>query len=211
MYQPEPFREQRLSVQHDLIQRHPLGLLVTHGASGLCANLLPFHLALAPSTNGRLEAHLARANPQVEDLKSGAEVLVIFQGPEAYVTPSWYPSKQPSGRAVPTWNYVTVQVRGRPQLVESDAWLRQHLHRLTQQQEQGRAEPWEVGDAPEAYIAGQLKGIVGLEVEIDQLEGKWKISQNRSRPDQHGVIAGLQEEGADAMATLMTQWATDKD
>lgn len=211
MYQPEPFQERSLSVQHDLIQRHPLGLLVTYGAAGLCANLLPFHLALVPPAKGKLEAHLARANPQVENLKSGAEALVIFQGPQAYVTPSWYPSKHPSGRAVPTWNYATVQVRGQPQLIEDEAWLRQHLDRLTRQQEHPRAEPWEVKHAPEAFIAGQLKAIVGVELEIARLEGKWKISQNRSRPDQSGVIAGLQEEGDGALAALMRQRLSEED
>lgn len=202
MYVPPAYRETRADVLHALVRAHPLGTLVTAGAAGLTANLIPFDL-VETAGGTVLRAHLARANPQCEDLRAGAETLVIFQGPEAYVTPSWYAAKAEHGRVVPTWNYAVVQVRGRPQVFDAPDWLAAQVGRLTEGHEAGRAHPWAVSDAPEAFIAGQLRAIVGLEIPIERIEGKWKMSQNRSEADRSGVAEGLRAEGAEAAADLV--------
>jgi transcriptional regulator len=204
MYQPPAFKEERLEVLHALIQAHPLGNLITAGAGGLLANLVPFTL-VNEGERGTLRCHVARANDQVEALRTGAETLVIFQGPEAYITPSWYPSKQEHGRVVPTWDYVVVQVRGTPRLIEDYAWIKKQIGHLTSIHEGQRAHPWEVSDAPESYIAGQIKAIVGVEIPIATIEGKWKASQNRPEADRHGVEAGLRQDGTNEMAALVAE------
>jgi len=194
MYQPSAFREERLETLHELIRSHPLATLITAGAGGLIANLVPFILA-DTGGKGTLRAHIAKANDQVAALKAGAETLVVFHGPEAYITPSWYPSKKEHGRVVPTWNYAVVQVRGTPRVIDDAAWLRTQIDALTSTQENRRSEPWKVTDAPEAFIEGQLRAIIGIEIPILTIEGKWKVSQNRSAADREGVYEGLQEEG----------------
>ncbi|HEV7251765.1 MAG TPA: FMN-binding negative transcriptional regulator [Mesorhizobium sp.] len=205
MYQPPHFREDRLERHHELIRSHPLGLLVTAGPLGLMANPIPFLLDSQASERGTLRAHLARANPQWRELAQAEDCLVVFQGPEAYITPSWYPTKGETGRVVPTWNYATVHVWGRPRLVEDGAWLRAHLEALTSARESRRAAPWSVDDAPAPFVAAQLKGIVGVELPIARSEGKWKVSQNRGEADRNGVVRGPREEGPDAepMAALV--------
>lgn len=211
MYQPTHFREDRLEVQHGLIQAHPLGLLITAGTGGgLMANPIPFTLAPSASERGTLQAHLARANPQVGELAAVSDCLIVFQGPQAYVTPSWYATKRETGKVVPTWNYATVHAWGRPRLIEDSHWLWHQLHELTQQQEQARSAPWRVSDAPPSFVTAQLKGIVGLEIDIDRLEGKWKVSQNRPERDRKGVLAGFREQGekAQAMADLVAEYGS---
>ena len=205
MYQPPHFREDRIEVQHDLIRAHPLGLLITAGPGGLMANPIPFVLDAAASERGTLRAHLARANPQWRDLGAVEECLVVFQGPQAYVTPSWYATKQETGKVVPTWNYATVHAWGRPQVMEGEGWLRSQIDALTAQKEEARALPWQVADAPEPFVSAQIKGIVGIEVPIARIEGKWKVSQNRPVADRAGVFHGLQAEGGpqDPMAALV--------
>jgi transcriptional regulator len=205
MYRPPAFREDRPEVLHQLIDSHRLGTLVTHGASGLVANLVPFSLHRALGPHGTLRAHLARANDQYSDLAQGNEVLVIFQGPENYITPSWYESKKEHGKVVPTWNYVVVQARGRPVVIDDPAWLRAQIGELTDAHEGPRAQPWSVSDAPEEFVAAQLKGIFGIEIEIDRIEGKWKVSQNRPESDRTGVADGLAAEGETAMAHLVAR------
>jgi len=192
MYQPPHFREDDLATQHALIRAHPLGLLVTAAAGGLTANLLPFHLAAGLSPKGTLQVHMARANGQWRDIQAGAETLVVFQGSEAYITPSWYAVKRETGKVVPTWNYATVQVRGIAKVMDDKDWLRAQIEALTGEHEGKRARPWAVGDAPGDYLAAQLKGIVGVEIEIASIEGKWKVSQNRPATDIDGVISGLE-------------------
>lgn len=205
MYRPPAFREDRLDVLHALIETHRLATLVTYGPDGLVANLVPFTLDKARGEHGVLRAHLARANDQHATLAAGGEALVIFQGPQAYVTPSWYPSKQEHGKVVPTWNYVVVQAWGRPQVVDDAAWLRTQIAELTATQEISREHPWAVDDAPTAYIDAQLKGIFGIEIPIERIEGKWKTSQNRPEPDRAGVAEGMLGEGATDMAELVAR------
>jgi transcriptional regulator len=207
MYRPVHFREDRIEVQHDLIRAHPLGLLISSGPSGLLANHVPFLIDSDGSERGTLRSHLARGNPHWKDLAAADQCLVVFQGPQEYVTPSWYPTKREHGKVVPTWNYVTVHAWGRPQVIEDVVWLRRQIEDLTLLKEGARPAPWKVDDAPPDYLASQMKGIVGLEIAIDRIEGKWKVSQNRSEPDRLGVIAGLHETGGEAMATLVAERA----
>jgi transcriptional regulator len=164
MYRPPAFREDRPEILQALIEGHRLGTLVTHSAAGLEANLVPFTADWAAGPHGMLKAHLAKANSQHAALASGAETLVIFQGPETYITPSWYPSKAEHGKVVPTWNYVVVEVRGPARIVDDATWLRAQIAELTATQEAVREHPWTVDDAPTGYIVSQLKGIFGIEI-----------------------------------------------
>ena len=207
MYQPPHFREDRLAVQHALIREQSLGLLVTAGPSGLQANHIPFLIDADGSERGTLRAHLAHANPQCHELAVVDECLVAFQGPQQYISPSLYPTKREHGKVVPTWNYITVHAWGPPRIIEDAAWLRQQVEDLTSHKESSRSAPWRVSDAPEPYVAAQLKGIVGIEIPIARIEGKWKVSQNRPAIDQAGVAAGLRGSGGDAkiMASLVAE------
>jgi transcriptional regulator len=207
MYQPPHFREDRRDVQHALIKNHSLGLLITAGPGGLQANFIPFLIDAAESEHGMLRAHLARANPQLRELAAVDECLVVFQGAQTYVSPSLYPTKQETGKVVPTWNYITVHAWGRPQVMDDAAWIRSQIEDLTRHKEAARAAPWQVSDAPEAFLAAQIKGIVGLEIPIARIEGKWKVSQNRNAADQAGVAEGLRGAGeeADVMAALVAE------
>jgi transcriptional regulator len=197
MYQPPHFREDRLEVQHALMRAHPLGLLVTYGGTGLVANPIPFTLDAQASSLGTLKAHLSRANRQWQDFDPAQEALVVFQGAEAYITPSWYEAKREHGKVVPTWNYAVVQAYGRMIVRDDPEWVRRQIDALTGAQEAPRPEPWAVDDAPAPFIAAQLKGIVGIEIEIARIEGKWKVSQNRAEADRLGVAAGLRLSDGD--------------
>jgi len=208
MYQPPHFREDSLAVQHALIRAHPLGLLVTLENSGIVANLVPFVLDAAASPRGTLKCHVARANRLWQDFDTAHEALVIFQGAEHYITPSWYATKQETGKVVPTWNYVIVQAYGRLVVRDDRDWLAQQIGELTTRQEAPRDQPWAVGDAPEPFVKAQLNAIVGLEIPISRIEGKWKVSQNRPERDRAGVVQGLlaeQDDAARAMARLVEE------
>lgn len=198
MYLPPAFREDDLAAQHALIRSHPLGLLVTGGSGGLSASPVPMVLYPDEGELGTLRAHLARANPHWAEVDATAECLVVFQGPEAYVSPSWYATKRETGKVMPTWNYVMVQVRGEARVVEDAEWLRRQVEDLTNAHEGSRPAPWRVGDAPAPFVAAQLRGIVGIEIVIRRIEGKWKASQNRGEADRRGVVEGLRAEGAAA-------------
>jgi transcriptional regulator len=210
MYLPTAFAEDRLEVKHGLIRAYPLGMLVIPGAAPT-ADLVPF--ALYPDEGqaglGVLRAHVARGNPAWRALASGGvECLVVFQGPEAYISPSWYATKATSHKVVPTWNYAMVQVRGAARVVEDAAWLRRLLGDLTAMQESGLPQPWAVSDAPPDFVDGLLKAIIGIEIPIASIAGKWKVSQNRGTADAEGVVAGLTSRSADgaaAMAALVAE------
>ena len=195
MYLPPAFREDRLDVQHAFIHAHSLGTLVTVGTGGLAANHIPFVVDAEASPLGTLRCHLARANPQWQTLDPSQDALVVFQGPESYVTPSWYATKAETGKVVPTWNFTAVHVWGRPRVVEDTDWLARQIAGLTAMHESGRADPWSVADAPADFVAAQMKGIVGIEIEIARIEGKWKVSQNRPQADRDGVVRGLTAAG----------------
>lgn len=194
MYIPASFRETRVEKLHDLIVKHPLGLLVTHANNGLEASPIPFLLYADEGEYGILRSHLAKANPHWKSLTERVGCLVVFQGPAGYVTPSWYPSKAENHKVVPTWNYATVQVWGKASVTEDVAWLQQQLDDLTTLHEGSRPQPWSVSDAPPDYIANQMKAIIGIEIPIGRIEGKWKMSQNKDDADREGVIAGMRSD-----------------
>jgi transcriptional regulator len=204
MYTPTQFAETRIDVLHRLVEQHPLGALVMHGADGLDADHIPFEIAAptAAAPFGVLRAHVARANPLWR--RDGEAVLVLFQGPSAYVSASDYEQKAIDGKVVPTWNYAVVHAHGRLRTVDDPDWLLGLLQRLTERHESTRRAPWSIGDAPRDYINGLMKAIVGIEIPLDRLDGKWKASQNRSPDDRERIAAGMdaQQHGA-PMAALM--------
>lgn len=196
MYQPPAFVEDRLEVLHQLVRRAALGHLVTVGTEGIVANPLPLLLDADRGPLGTLVGHLARANPQWQDVAPGSEALVIFAGPDAYVSPSAYPSKADGRRVVPTWDYVVVHARG-PLVVHDDpTWVEGLVRRLTDHHEAARPDPWSVDDAPRRFVDGMLGAIVGIEVPLTRLEGKRKLSQNRPEGDVAGVVAAFDAAGS---------------
>ena len=202
MYLPSLFEETRIEVLAGLIHEHPLATLITQNDAGLVANHIPIEFDPAPAPFGILRGHVARANPVWRETVAGSEVLLVFQGPSAYVTPAWYATKKQTGKVVPTWNYAVVHARG-PLVVRDDpVWLRAFLEKLTDRHESGRTAPWKVGDAPEDFIRSQLRAIVGIEIPLTGLSGKWKMSQNRPPADREGVIRGLRERGGPSDAQI---------
>ena len=208
MYVPAHFKEERLPVLHGLIQEQPLATLITLGAAGLSANHIPLLLDADRGEHGTLVGHVARANPIWKDFRADTDALAVFSRPGAYISPSFYPSKRETGMVVPTWNYAAVHASG-PLVVHDDAeWLRALVTRLTNTHEASSKVPWEVTDAPADFIDKMLKAIVGIEIPIRRIEGKWKVSQNRPAPDREGTIAGLHGTGdpeALHMADLVSQ------
>jgi transcriptional regulator len=202
MYLPAAFREDRREVQFELIRAHPLGLLITGTNGGLMANPVPCMAYENEGAHGVLRAHVARANPQWQELAAARECLVVFQGPQAYISPTWYATKRETHKVVPTWNYATVHVWGRPQIFEDPTWLRRQIGDLTHAQENTRPQPWKISDAPVGFIDAQFKAIVGIEILIERIEGKWKMSQNRSEADRQGAVQGLVAGGEASQAAV---------
>lgn len=204
MYRPAHFEENRPEVLHALISAHPLGQLVTHGADGLDANPLPFELDAAAGLMGTLRAHVARANP-VWQQAGDTEVLVIFQAADGYISPNWYPSKPEHHRHVPTWNYQVVHAHGRLRVVDDERFVRGLVGRLTRTHEQRAQQerPWRMGDSAPEFINGLLQVIVGIEVEIKRLVGKYKLGQNREERDRLGAANGLAALGHGDLAQAM--------
>ena len=202
MYLPTSFHETRIDVLHALIRDYPFGTIVLHGAEGLAANHLPFELV----SDTLLHGHVARGNELVQ--ADGAPVLVIFQAADGYISPNWYPSKHETGREVPTWNYAVVHVHGHLRVTNDKVWLRQLLERLTDHHEADQPNPWHVSDGPEDHIEKMLEAIVGIEISIDRIEGKFKLSQNHPDANRAGVLRGLGERAGrrdDELADLMQQ------
>lgn len=196
MYLPKHFKQTRVDALHELMHAYPLATVVTHAASGFTANHLPFELADAATLHG----HVACGNELVQ--MDGAEVLLIFQGPDGYISPNWYPSKHETGREVPTWNYAVVHVHGHLRVVDDVVWLRRLLETLTDRHEATQPQPWHLTDAPEDHIEKSLRAIVGIEIAIDRIEGKFKLSQNHPARNQSGVVEGLRERAGDGDAEL---------
>ena len=209
MYEPQHFKIEDRDELFAVIRANPLGLLISGGAGGVMANPIPFIVAKDAAGSDVLRAHLARPNPQWRALAEGAEALVVFQGSDHYVTPSWYATKRETGKVVPTWNYVHIQVRGRASVHDDAGFVRTQIEALTEQQEGMRAAPWAVDDAPEPFIAAQMRGIVGIEVAIESIAGKFKLSQNRQMPDREGVVEGLAAE-PDADGPAMAAFIREK-
>jgi transcriptional regulator len=217
MYVPAHFEEKDRSVLHALIRAAPLGAWVTHADGRLIANHIPFLLDPDRGALGTLVGHVARANPVWQLFSTHVPSVVIFQGAQSYISPSWYPGKQVHGKVVPTWNYAVVHAHGTPRVIEETDWLHAHVSRLSDVHEAEHASAetpaWRVTDAPPDYIAGALRGIVGIEIPIDHLEGKWKVSQNRSEADQRAVVTGLDaraDQQSHHMARLVQERATHR-
>jgi transcriptional regulator len=200
MYMPAHFEENRPEVLHRLIAEQPFGALITTGPNGLDANHLPFELDAGraaseaggqPGSHGILRAHVARANPVWQEVAANPETLVIFQGPTAYISPNWYPSKHEAHRQVPTYNYIVVHAHGRITVRDDEAFVRGLVARLTRKMEAGEPTPWKMGDAPADYISQMLGAIVGIEIEVTRLVGKWKLGQNKTAADRRGAAEAL--------------------
>jgi len=202
MYLPKHFEESRVQILHELIRAYPLGALVVLTARGLDANHIPFEVDPEPMPFGTLRGHIARANPLWRDFSREVEALAIFQGPGTYISPSWYRTKRETAKVVPTWNYAVVHAHGALQFIDDRAWLRAFVEKLTNRHEAERRDPWKVTDAPPDYIEQQLGAIVGLEIPIARLIGKWKVSQNRPTQDRDGVVEGLLREGGHSSAAI---------
>ena len=203
MYLPEHFAESRVEELHRIIRENPLGVLVTHSAKGLDANHIPFEFDSPAGSAGRLQGHVARANPLWTEFANGADVMVVFRGPHGYISPNWYPSKHETHRHVPTWNYEVVHAHGRLRIVDDEKFLRGIVGRLTRRHEAPEPRPWKMGDAPPDYINEMLRAIVGIEVEVLRLEGKRKLGQNRDARDSEGAVRALHERGNDALSSAM--------
>jgi transcriptional regulator len=201
VYVPPLFKEDRVDVLHDAIRAAGLATLVTLTKDGLIASHVPLLLDTEPAPYGTLIGHLARPNPQGRGAIGDA--LVIFQGPDAYITPSWYATKRETGKVVPTWNYVAIHAAGPIEFFDAPDRLLDVVTRLTEKQEAARAAPWAVSDAPADFVQGMLRGIVGFAIPLTRLEGKWKMSQNRPAEDRVGVVAGLEAEGREDVAALV--------
>ena len=209
MYLPEHFAEPRVEGMHELMRQRPFATLVTSSGGDPVANHIPLLLNGAMGQWGILRGHVARANPVWRDLTDGAPALAIFHGPDAYITPSWYATKRETGKVVPTWNYVVVHARGRVRAIDDGAWLREHLDALTANFEASFAEPWSASDAPEDYIQKLVSAIVGIELVITELSGKWKLSQNQPAANREGVIQGLQSVDAPGAGILAAAMVAD--
>jgi transcriptional regulator len=203
MYNPSHFVESRKVVLHHLITHYPLGTLITHGAQGLDANHIPFELDSASGELGKLRAHVARQNEVWQLVESGGEVMVVFRAEDAYISPNWYPSKHEFHKQVPTWNYRVVHAHGRISLHDDERYVRGLVARLTRHHEATQPVPWKMGDAPQDYIDTMLKAIVGIEIDITRLVGKFKLSQNREARDRMGAAETLINQGDGVLGRAM--------
>lgn len=196
MYIPEPFNVANAGELVALMRARPFAALISAGPAGLNATHLPTVLKMEGERPAVIECHVARANPQWSEFVGGREALMIFGGPQGYIRPGWYPSKSLTGKAVPTWNYAVAHAHGRADAIQDRVWLERHVSELSEQQEHDQPAPWATSDAPRSYFEAMLRGIVGIRFEIVRLEGKCKMSQNRSADDRVGVVRGLRARDA---------------
>ena len=209
MYIPPYHAENDLNTVQSLIDAQPLGAWVALGPDGLIANHIPFILDRSRGEFGTLRAHVSRANTVWQQLSAEQDSLVMFQGPQSYITPSWYPTRLTEGTVVPTWNYAVVHAHGKPQVIEDPRWMLQFLNDLTEHNESGQAMPWKVADAPREFIERLARAVVGIEIPITKLQGKWKLSQDEAMPDRRGTVAGLAALG-DANSLALARLVEDQ-
>ena len=208
MFQPAIFQEDRLDVMHDLMRTHPFATLISSATGELTADHIPMILHDDGGEHGILRGHVSVGNPLFTKTDGTLDVLAVFQGPQTYITPSWYASKKEHGKVVPTWNYAVVHARGTLTFNRDENWLLRHLHDLTKQHEGHRPNPWAVSDAPDEFLKGQLRGLVGFEIQVSDIDGKWKVSQNKNEADKTGVASGLLDENtvdASAISRFVTE------
>jgi transcriptional regulator len=208
MYIPPLFNETRLDVLHGLIRAQPFATVVTLSSDGINANHIPLHLSAEQSSFGALRGHVARANPMWSDRVDDTDALAIFQGPHTYISPSFYPSKREHGKVVPTWNYAVVHARGPLSVIDDPAWLRSQLEALVSRHESASQAPWSIADAPPDFIERMMEAIVGFEIVISKLSGKWKMSQNQPAANRAGVVEGLRQR-AGASDIEVAQWVEE--
>ena len=201
MYVPEHFKLGDVAEQHALMRAYPFAALITMSDAGYEVTHLPTVLK-SEGALGVVECHVSRANPHWKEIAKSGRGLLVYTGPQAYITPNWYPSKAAHGKAVPTWNYAVVHAHGTAEIIDDRAWLVRHVGELTDQHELGSAEPWAITDAPGNYIEVMSRGIVGMRFGIERIEGKAKMSQNRELPDRDGVVAGLRQRGSEVDAKV---------
>jgi transcriptional regulator len=210
MYLPAHFEESRPQVLHELIAGHPLGVLITHGEGGLDANHMPFEIDASAGSQGVLRAHVARANPVWRELRDGDEVLVVFRAEHGYISPNWYPSKHEFHKSVPTWNYMVAHAHGKVAVRDDERFVRGLVARLTRTHEASQPVPWKMTDSAPEFIDSMLQAIVGLEVEITRLVGKFKLSQNREVRDLEGAGKALIAQGDAVLGQAMLACAAAK-
>ena len=210
MYVPAHFEELRTEVLHDLIEKAPLGILFTHGRSGMDANHIPFHVSWEDGQHGTLHCHVARANPVWQDIATGDEVLVVFRSADAYISPNWYPSKREFKKQVPTWNYTLAHAYGRVTIRDDERYVRTVIARLTRGHESTQANPWKMSDSPKEYLDTMVKNIVGIEVNVTRLVGKLKLSQNREARDILEAGETLKKLGHDVIGDGMLAFGAKK-
>lgn len=211
MYVPEHFAEPDTDTLHALIRAYPLATLIVHDTNGLSANHIPLHLESPSKPHGKLTGHIPRANP-LSAYSDTTEALAVFHGPSAYITPNWYPTKREHGKAVPTWNYAVAHVYGKLRIIDDPEWVKSQVESMTDKQEGQFTHPWQVSDAPEAYVAQLLRALVGIEIAITRLIGKVKASQNQPAMNRAGVVEGLKSTGHEEdtqMADLMSRVEPD--
>ena len=205
MYIPTQFDEPDMAVMHELMRSRPLATLVTLSSGGLEANHIPMVLSAESGPYGTLRGHVARSNPLWHEHPGNTDVLLVFHGAESYITPSWYASKADGGKVVPTWNYVSVQAKGKLRAIHDAVWIRSQMESLTSDNEAEFEHPWAVSDAPHEFTEKLLEAIVGIEIIITELKGKWKVSQNRSASDRLSVAEGLNRHGRHEMSSLVSK------
>lgn len=202
MYIPAQFEQPNIEVMHELMRNRPLATLVTFGSNGINANHIPLHIALTSEPFGVLRGHVARSNPIWSDLNLDVDTLAIFHGADAYISPSWYATKQETGKVVPTWNYTVVHAYGSLRIIDDAIWVRTQLEALTAQNEEGFPHPWAVSDAPADFTEKLIEAVVGIEMIITRISGKWKVSQNQPPQNQRSVIDGLNASGKNEAITM---------
>ena len=214
MYLKPQFEETRIDVLHEIARAHPLGTFIALTDAGVSVDHMPFVLSAEGGNCGTLRSHVPRSNPVWTALNGDVEAVTVFHGPDSYIRPSWYPSKQVHGKVAPTWNFVVVHARGKPTAIDDADWLLRHLNELTDEHESEHMQPWKVADAPDDYRDSMISRLVGIEMPIDSMVGKWKVSQNRPLADRRGVADGLRlrgDEASMAMERLVRERLPDGD
>ena len=201
MHIPNKFKQTDMAQLKNLMKEYPFATLVTYSEAGIEATHLPV-IYRCVNGNELIQGHIAKVNKLWESVKNGSDVLLIFNGPNGYISPNYYPTKKVTGKAVPTWNYVVVQVKGHISFVHDEQWIYNLVDDLTQEHESGQAVPWSIKDAPDNYIKKMLPAIVGIEIAVGSIEGQWKLSQNQPEINKSGVVSGLLEEGDSSALSL---------
>ena len=206
MHIPKFFEQDNIEELEKMMLAYPFATLVNQSKNGLRADHIPLYLQKMPNNKRILKGHIGKGNPLWKEVTENSESLAIFHGPDNYISPNYYPSKQVDGKVVPTWNYVAVHLKGNISFVHDKEWKLDMLNVLTNQHEENQSQPWSVSDAPSEFTAKMLGGIVGIELDVKSIQGQWKVSQNKQEKDSQGIIGGLSEIGAKEMSKLVEKY-----